>query len=106
MGSSSAIPFGKHWEREIEKAITEAVFFIPVVTPRAVGSENCRSELNSFLRRQERLGRNDLVFPILFIPVPALKDDEKWRRDPILSIVGKSQFPDWTKLRFQPMATP
>ena len=49
-----AIAPGKMWEREIAKAIEESVFFIPIVTPRAVASPNCRSEFESFLARHFR----------------------------------------------------
>jgi hypothetical protein len=36
-----AIAPGKLWKSEIEKAIEESAFFIPIVTPRAVASPYC-----------------------------------------------------------------
>jgi formylglycine-generating enzyme required for sulfatase activity len=95
-----AIAPGKMWEAEIAKAIEESVFFIPIVTPRAVGSPYCKSEFESFLAREQALGRNDLVFPILYIPVPALRDEVKWRNDRVLTIVAQRQFVDWRSFRY------
>ena len=88
------------WETEIAKAIEESVFFIPIVTPRAVASPNCKFEFKSFLARERALGRNDLVFPILYIPVPALRDEVKWRNDRVLTIVAERQFVDWRSYRY------
>ncbi len=42
-------------EAEITKAVAAAVFFIPIVTPRAVGSEYCKFEFDSFLARERAL---------------------------------------------------
>ncbi len=56
---------GRLWESEIKAAVDQAVFFIPIVTPRAVNSENCQIEYGAFLDRERRLDRTDLVFPLL-----------------------------------------
>ena len=42
--------------------------------------------------------RNNLIFPILYVPVPALTDD-RWRQDPLLAIIGSRQYEDWQNLR-------
>jgi TIR domain len=65
-----AIAPGEMWEAKIASAINEATFFIPIVTPRAVGSEHCKFEFDAFLARERALGRNNLVFPILYMTVP------------------------------------
>ena len=83
----TAIAHGKLWEDEIKSAIAESVFFIPIITPTAVRSHHCKFEFDSFLAREKELGRKDLVFPILYIPVPALTGD-RWREDPLLAIIG------------------
>jgi len=95
----AAIEAGDDWESEISKAIGQAAFFIPIVTPRAVASRHCKFEFESFLARESELGRDDLIFPILYVPVPALLDEAKWRNDPVLSIVGKRQHFDWRRFR-------
>ncbi len=101
-----AIAPGKQWEIEITKAIEQAVFFIPIVTPRAVSSSHCKFEFESFLAREQALGRDDLIFPILYISVPGLEDEVIRRVDPVLSIVGKRQYVDWRPYRHLPTDTP
>jgi hypothetical protein len=94
-----AIAPGKFWETEIKKAVGESVFFIPIVTPRAVNSKYCKFDFESFLAREKTLGRDDLVFPILYIPVAVLEDESKWRNDVVLSTIGVRQYVDWRPLR-------
>jgi hypothetical protein len=94
-----AIAPGKLWESEIRTAVEQAVFFIPIVTPRAVNSHYCKFEFEAFLTREQALGRTDLVFPLLFIRVPALENEAQWRKDPVLSIIGSRQYVDWRPFR-------
>src|SRR6516164_9602576 len=61
-----AIPSGTLWESEIKNAAGQSVFFIPIITPTVVRSPHCRFELDAFLTREAALGRDDLVFPILY----------------------------------------
>jgi hypothetical protein len=93
-----AIAHGELWEDTIKKGISESVFFIPIITPTAVRSSYCKFEFESFLGRERELDRNNLIFPILYVPVPALTD-ARWRQDPLLSIVGSRQYEDWQNLR-------
>ena len=85
-----AIAPGKDWEAEIMRAVEQSVFFIPIVTPRAVNSDYCKFEFSSFVARERALARGDLIFPILYISVPALLDEVEWRNDPVLSVVAKA----------------
>lgn len=95
----TAISHGTLWENQISQGINQAVFFIPIISPRALRSQHCVFEFESFLAREAELGRDDLVFPILYIPVPELEDERLWRQDPVLKIVGKRQYLDWRDLR-------
>jgi hypothetical protein len=95
----AAIPHGALWENEITSAIAQSVFFIPIVTPRAIKSRHCAFEFQSFLKREMELGRDDLVFPILYIRIPELENESRWRKDPVLAIVGTRQYLDWRDLR-------
>ena len=95
----SAISLGTLWEKQISRGIDQSVFFIPIITPRAVRSQHCACEFQAFLARETELGRDDLVFPILYIPVPALEDEKLWRDEPILRIVATRQYLDWRELR-------
>jgi TPR repeat protein len=93
-----AIAHGELWEDRIRTAIFESVFFIPIITPTAVRSYHCKFEFDSFLAREKELGRSNLVFPILYISVPALTGD-RWRQDPLLAIIGSRQYEQWQNLR-------
>src|SRR6516162_1963977 len=95
-----AIAPGRLWESEIKAAVEQSVFFIPIVTPRAVNSDYCRFEFEAFLTREHELGRADLVFPILYVPVPALLDEARWRDHPVLSAIAKRQYVDWQQFRY------
>ena len=97
----TAIPHGKLWENEIDLAIAQSAFFIPIVTPRSVGSSHCLYEFNAFLDRENKLGRDDLIFPLLYISVPGLDDESLWRNDPVLKIIGARQYFDWRAYRHQ-----
>src|SRR5262249_10714873 len=68
-------------------------------TPSAVTSKYCKFEFGAFLAREKELGRNDLVFPILYISVPAVENEAKWRDDPVLSTIARRQYVDWRALR-------
>jgi hypothetical protein len=94
-----AIAPGKLWEDEIKTAAGQAVFFIPIITPTVIRSHYCKFELDSFIARETKLGRDDLVFPILYINVPELDDSAQRQNDPVLAIVAKRQYLDWREFR-------
>ena len=96
-----AIAPGRLWESEIKAAVAQAVFFIPIITPTVVKSGHCRTEFEAFLERERELGRSDLVFPILYIRVPELEDEARWRHNPVLSVIGVRQWVDWRALRLR-----
>jgi hypothetical protein len=94
----ASIAHGELWEDSIKTAIFESAFFIPIITPTAVKSHFCKFEFETFLARERELDRSNLVFPIVYIPVPALADDG-WRHDPLLAIIGSRQYEQWQNLR-------
>lgn len=98
-----AIIPGRLWQKEIKAAIEEAVFFIPIITPTVVNSNYCRSEFEFFLEQERMFGRSDLVFPILYIRVPELEHESRWRDHPVLSVIGQRQWVDWRQLRLLPV---
>jgi TIR domain len=102
----TAIDPGKLWESEIAKAIAEAIFFIPVVTPRSVSSPHCRREFEAFLARERELGREDLVFPIYYMLVQSFDDETKRVKDGQLAIIAKRQYVDWRSFRHQTVNAP
>lgn len=96
---TEAIPDGALWEGEIKRAIAEAIFFIPIVTPRAITSKHCRLEFDAFLAREVALGRDNLIFPLLYVPVPELEKEELWQHDYLLEIIARRQYLDWQEFR-------
>jgi len=94
-----AISPGRLWAADIRAAIKQSVFFIPIVTPRAVKSQYCHFEFTAFLEREAELGRDDLVFPILYMDVRELHDDKQRATNPVLPIIAARQWEDWRKLR-------
>ncbi|HEY1430134.1 MAG TPA: succinate dehydrogenase, hydrophobic membrane anchor protein [Stellaceae bacterium] len=102
----AAIAPGQLWESEIKTAVEQAVFFIPIVTPRAVNSHHCKFEFAAFLARERALGRTDLVFPLLYIGVPELESEAQWRKDSVLSIIGTRQYVDWRQFRHRDVREP
>jgi len=93
-----AIPHGALWQQQITDGIKQSTFYIPIITPRVVNSPHCAFEFNSFLAREKELGRDDLVFPILYISVPELEDGT-WQESPVLKIVQERQYLDWRDYR-------
>ncbi|MGH6670825.1 MAG: TIR domain-containing protein [Xanthobacteraceae bacterium] len=96
----AAIAPGKLWESEINTAVTQSAFFIPIVTPRMINSRYCQFEFDAFVAREKVLARSDLIFPILYVPVAALQDEAQWRDHPVLSVIGKRQYVDWQMFRY------
>jgi hypothetical protein len=96
---------GKTWKTEIDKAIEQSAFFIPIVTPRMINSEYCTYELVTFLAHEKSLGRDDLVFPILYISVSALENDE-YRQQPVLGPIAARQYVDWRSHRHLDIHSP
>src|SRR3984893_13062932 len=92
-----ALAAGEQWKEKLKEAVSESVFFIQMVTPSAVNSGFCRFEFESFIERERELGRNDLVFPILYISVPDLEITTM--ADPVISIVKDRQHVDWRPIR-------
>jgi len=101
--ANEAIAPGRSWESEIKSAIDQSVFFIPIITPTMVKNRDCQTEFECFLERQRQLGRGDLVFPILYVGVPELETEVRWRDHPVLSVIGARQWMDWRHLRSLPV---
>ena len=65
----SAIPPGTEWQTQIESALREASFLIPIITPALLHSPNCAEEIRYFRTLMEARGRKDLIMPICFTDV-------------------------------------
>ena len=102
----AAIAPGQLWESEINNAVGQSAFFIPIVTPRMINSRYCQFEFDAFLAREKVLARRDLIFPILYVPVVGLQDQAQWRDHPVLSVIGKRQYVDWQLFRYSDVQSP
>jgi formylglycine-generating enzyme required for sulfatase activity len=92
-----AIPYGADWAAEIERTIGQTTFFIPIVTPRFLKSENCRDEFRSYRRRLLALGRDDLVFPVHYVDVENVRPEETVFGDD-LTMLRRAQWIDFRPL--------
>jgi formylglycine-generating enzyme required for sulfatase activity len=101
-----AIPLGTLWEGQIRAAIAESAFFIPIVSPNALNSRFCRMEFDAFLARERELGRDDLVFPIHYIPVSGLASGGRRGWEDALKIIDARQSVDWTDMRLRDAGSP
>jgi hypothetical protein len=100
-----AIAHGTLWEEQIKAAIGQSVFFLPIITPTAVKSHHCKTEFELFLAREVEVGRNDLIFPILYVRVPALENEDQRRQNDVLKIIHARQYANWTTIRLDGVAS-
>ena len=100
------IAWGQQWEKCIDNSLDAITFFIPVITPAFFKSLACREELERFLKREEDLGRNDLILPVYYIECAMLGDEAKRKQDPLAKVIADRQFVDWRELRFEPFSSP
>lgn len=100
------IKLGQKWQRRIEEALNEALFFIPILTPSFFNSQYCRAELRRFLERERKLGRDDLILPVYFVDAPLLNKEELRAGDDLALIISDRQRTDWRNLRHEPFTTP
>ena len=103
---TAAIPHGSLWEEEIRAAVAQSVFFIPIITPTSVRSSHCKQEFELFLARERELGRSDLIFPLLYIRVPELENEQQWRQNEVLRVIGSRQYMDWQERRYLDVRSP
>lgn len=96
--------WGDQWRDQIDEALSNVAFFIPVITPRYFGRVECRRELQFFADRAEQLHISELILPILYIDVPELHEDMP--KDPLMRIVKRIQWEPWTELRFADRTSP
>lgn len=102
------ILWGQNWKKRIEESIDGVTFLIPIITPSFFNSPACRDELQRFLEREEKLGRNDLVLPVYYVDCPLLNDEGKRAGDELAQAIADHQYADadWRDLRFELFTSP
>jgi hypothetical protein len=86
------------WLETNEVWIDEAVFFIAIVTPRALESLRWRQQFKLFMERQTVLGRDDRVFSIVWSQVHELENRTAASQDQILQYIGSHGHFDWRQI--------
>lgn len=99
------IAWGEQWQKRIDESLDNVTFLIPIVTPRFFRSRDCRAELERFLKREQKLGRGDLILPVYYIDAPILNDPAKRSKDTLADVIHNRQYSDWRPLRFKPFTS-
>lgn len=100
------IEWGHHWPSRIDNCLDHGTFLFPIITPSFFKSEACREELERFLARESRLGRDDLIFPLYYVTCPILSDASKCQDDPLAKLISERHYFDWRELRNKPLSSP
>ena len=97
------------WKERVEESVDRATFLIAFITPRFFSSPQCRSELRTFLEREKKLDRNDLILPLYYVRCPLLHEDERLKDDQLARDFDArhgEEYIDWRDLRFEPLTSP
>ena len=99
------IAWGQQWQQRIDGALDAVTFLISIITPAFFKSPACREEFERFLKREESLGRADLILPVYYVECPVLSNEAKRETDLIAKIIAARQYADWRELRFEPLTS-
>ena len=91
---------GQQWKTRIDRSLNGSTLLITILTPSFLNSGSCRDEVTTFVDRERRLGRDDLIIPILYIPISGLTE-----LDPVAEELTKRQYYPWGDLRFEDMSS-
>jgi hypothetical protein len=99
---TSDIPGGSVWSKQIATAISQASFFVAVVTPGFLHSKWCCEEVLRFRDRELELGRSDLIFPFIFAYTEDLDPDRSGDcHDPkVFKLLRERQVMNFYDLRY------
>src|SRR5215203_2705116 len=92
------ISWGENWKERIEDSLDEVTFLIVIISPSFFTSSHCRNELERFLDREKKLGRNDLVLPIYYVDTPLVNSSPKRANDELAQVIASRQYVDWRDL--------
>ncbi|MEV5340257.1 toll/interleukin-1 receptor domain-containing protein [Streptomyces sp. NPDC052676] len=98
------IRWGDEWRKRIDSALNGSTFFMPIITPRFLKSEECRREILTFIGHAKSLGLQELLLPILYFDVPQLREPDS--SDEVVALIAERQYVDWTKLRLEDEDSP
>jgi TIR domain/Right handed beta helix region len=67
------IAWGQQWEERIKNSLNDALLLFSIITPSYFTSKACREEFLAFRKRQEQLGRDDLILPVYYLTTEILE---------------------------------
>ncbi|MES1170136.1 MAG: toll/interleukin-1 receptor domain-containing protein [Leifsonia sp.] len=76
-----SINWGDDWRSDIDSALQNGSYFLPVLTPRYFRSPECRRELTEFSRRASQLGAESFILPIVWVMFDELTNPDNRRSD-------------------------
>ena len=91
--------WGEQWKQKLVSSSDDAVFLIPIVTPKYFASEDCRKELEQFVKRENDTGFKKLILPIYYITTPQLQDQFEKASDLLAQTVADHNYEDIRELR-------
>lgn len=90
------IAWGDEWRKRIDSALVQTSFLIPLVTPRYFTRPECRRELLAFHAQAQSRDLNELILPVLYIPVVDMTIENA---DEAVAIIARTQYVNWSDLR-------
>lgn len=93
------IKWGQEWKKAIHKGLGDAAFFLPVITPGYLFSNVCKDEFEKFAAYEKKLGRTDLILPLIYVRPEDFDDEESKKKDPIVRLCLERQYVNWEDLR-------
>jgi parallel beta-helix repeat protein len=100
------IQWGQRWRERIEEGLDAAVFLIPILTPSYFQSDICRDEYELFLKREKKLGRDDLILAVYYVECDELEDTAIRESNLCAKDLSERKYEDWRSLRWEPLTSP
>ena len=100
------ICWGQQWADKVSDALADVLVLIPIMTPLYFNSSACRDEYDLFLKREERLARNDLILPVYWLDCDVLDDQQRRDADEWAKGLAAHQRVNWRELRTLPSDAP
>jgi formylglycine-generating enzyme required for sulfatase activity len=100
------IVWGQQWQTRLDNSLDSVKLLIPIITPKFFRSDACRAEVLRFVRREQQLGRDDLILPVYYVKASELEDKAKRDADEIARVIASHQHIDWRALRHELLTTP
>jgi hypothetical protein len=104
------VRWGEKWEEKLLDSLDDAVFLIPIITPRFFTSDWCSLELKHFIERQEKLKQQHpgappgIICPVSYTDYKPLNNSNHPDRDELVEAGHENQYVDWRRLRHEAFA--